>query len=75
MLSLPKYLVAVAASPFVRYVQEGWVRYQLVELAVFDDERLKPLIVLAMDISCFTTKMLAIANASIMDLYGISIHQ
>ena len=56
--------MAVAASPFVRYVQEGTVVDELVKLAVLDDQLLEPLIVLAMDISCFTTKMLAIANAS-----------
>ena len=64
MLSLPKYLVAIAASPFVRYVQKGWVRYQLVKLAVIDDQLLQAFIVLAMDISCLSTKMLTIANAS-----------
>ena len=64
MLSLPKYWMAIAASPFIRYVQKGRVRYQLVELAVLDDELLEPLIVRAMDISSLTTKMLAIANSS-----------
>ena len=28
----------IAASPFVRYVQEGWVRYQLVDKADADKE-------------------------------------
>ena len=56
--------MAIAASPFVRYVQEGWVRYQLVKFAVFNNQLLELLIVLAMDVSGFTTKMLAIANAS-----------
>ena len=45
-------------------LQKGRVRYQLVKLAVFDDQLLQAFIVRAMDISRLTTKMLAIANAS-----------